>query len=319
MIGVRGTASAGSGTGRSRAPPRGVRRSQPMRLVRRRARAGRLFLLPALLVLGAFFLYPLIRTIYLSFTAGSLVGEREWIGIDNYRELWHSEEFRHSLRITVYYVGGVTLISIPLGFVLAVLLDRVRYLSNFFRAVFFLPVVVSTVVASIVFVSVVHPLGGVMQILPLPFGLDSTNWYQSKDHVIPGLILFTVWKQVGVYTVILLAGLANQPPELHEAARVDGAGSLQTLRYITIPLLKPLFLFCVAVSIIYGFQSFAIIFVATGGGPANSSQIIPLLIYDSAFRFGRMGYASAMAVTLFVIVGILTYVQFRLLSGDSEP
>lgn len=293
-------------------------RSVPLQL-RRTAPTGLGFVTPAVIVLAALFAYPLGRSVYLSLTRGPLIGDRTWVGLANFTELLTSAEFVGSLFTTVYYVGGVTIISIPLGFVIALMLERVSVLKNFFKGVFFFPVVVSTVVASIVFVGVVHPLGGVLRLLPLPLGLDEVNWYQSKAHVIPGLIIFTVWKQVGVYIVILLAGLANQPDELKEAARVDGAGGWQVVKHITIPLLKPVFLFCFAISTIYGFQSFAIIFVATGGGPATSSQIIPLLIYEYAFRYGRMGYASAMAITLFVIVGLLTLLQFRLLSNTGDP
>jgi multiple sugar transport system permease protein len=191
-------------------------------------------------------------------------------------------------------------------------------LERFFKTIYFMPYILSTVISSVLWVSVFHPFGGVMQLLPLPFGLGAQNWYQSPTLVVPGLILFSLWKGLGLYIVIFLAALKNLPDSYFDAARVDGANAVQTLRYITIPLLKPIFLFAIVISIVYGFQNFAIVYTSTKGGPAEHSQILPILIYESAFEFFRMGYASALSVVMFLAMFAFSFMQFRFFKSEIE-
>jgi multiple sugar transport system permease protein len=162
---------------------------------------------------------------------------------------------------------------------------------------------------------VYHPFGGVFQLLPLPFGLDGVNWYQDEDLVIPALIIFTVWKRLGLFVVMFLAGIAAIPRELMEAAEVDGARPWQRIRYVLVPMLRPVFLAAIVVSTVFAFQSFAIAYTSTGGGPNGASRILPILIYEEGFRNFRQGYASTLALVMLVVISLVSLIQMRALKG----
>jgi multiple sugar transport system permease protein len=276
-----------------------------------------LFLAPALVVMAVFLLYPTIRSVWLSFTDYDFLSSPAFIGADNYLEILASPQFHNSLLVTLYYVVGTTLVVIPSAFLLALGLRSIGRFQALFRAIFFAPVVLSTVIASVLFVSVFHPFGGVLKLLPLPFGLSDANWYRTPELVVPGLILFSAWKGMGIYLVIFLAALETLPDDVVEAARVDGASRAQTLRHVVIPLLRPIFLFAAVISLVYGFQNFAIVFTSTKGGPGDASEILPILVYESGFEFFRMGYASALAMVMFLIIAVLSLAQFRLFRSDA--
>jgi multiple sugar transport system permease protein len=283
------------------------------RRIRREQLAGYAFIAPAVAVAGAFLLYPALRAGYISLTDWNLLSDPEWLGLDNFGSLAGDRAFRNSLLVTLYYVGGTTALTIPIAFALAVGLRSVGRLQRVFASIYFLPVMLSTVISSVLFVSVFHPHGGVLRLLPLPFGLSDENWYQSSELVIPALILFSLWKGLGLYVVIFLAALEELPVEPAEAARAEGASGWQVMRFITIPLMKPIFLFAAVVSVIFSFQNFAIVYASTKGGPGNASEILPILIYETAFRDFDMGAAAAISMVLFAIVGVLTVIQFRVL------
>lgn len=275
-----------------------------------------LFLAPGLTVIAVFLLYPTIRSVWLSFTDYNFLRPAAFVGANNYLEILGSPAFHNSLLVTLYYVLGTTLVVIPSAFLLALGLRSIDRFQALFRAIFFAPVVLSTVIASVLFVSVFHPFGGVLKLIPLPFGLSDANWYRTPELVVPGLILFSAWKGMGIYLVIFLAALETLPADVVEAARVDGASRLQSLRHVVVPLLRPIFLFATVISLVYGFQNFAIVFTSTKGGPGDASEILPILVYESGFEFFRMGYASALAMVMFLIVAILSLVQFRLFRSD---
>jgi len=287
-------------------------------IARRNHLYGFLFLLPALIILTVFYLYPLVKTVYLSTTDWGLLNAPKPVGLANYQEILGSSEFFRSLGITLYYVFGTSLATIPLAFLIALMLNRLVRFEKFFKSIFFTPVVLSTVISSVLWISVFHPYGGVLQLVRLPFGLSTQNWYQSPTLVVPGLIVFSVWKGLGLYIIIFLAALKNLPESYFDAARVDGASAWQMLLRITIPLLKPIFLFAVVISIVYGFQNFAIVYTSTKGGPGDYSQILPILIYEYGFKFFRMGYASALAVMMFVIMFAFSLIQFRFFRAEME-
>ena len=206
--------------------PAALQRAQKPRfsLVARRDQAGWLFVAPALLVLGGFFVYPIFKTLQFSVSEGSLIGEMEYVGLDNFTRLLEDADFYHSLWITLLYAAGSGLLTISLAFLMAYVLQRVGSRARWLRSVFFYPVVLSTVIASVVFVSVFNPFSGVMRLLPLPGSLGDTNWLQSTTLVVPALIVFTVWKGLGFYMLIFIAGIANINQEHLDAAEVDGAG-----------------------------------------------------------------------------------------------
>lgn len=283
----------------------------------RRRSVGLWFIAPAVVVISVTTVYPLVRTIYLSFTGGSVLSGATFVGLANFEEALQSPIVHQSLIATLAYVLGTTAVTVPLAFLVAVALDRVgRRLSraaSWVKAAIFLPVILSTVIAAIVWISIYHPFGGVFQLLPLPFGLDTVNWYQDERLVIPGLIIFTVWKRLGLFVVMFMAGLAELPRETLEAAEVDGARGWQRIRYVVIPLLRPVFLGAIVVSTVFAFQSFAIAYTSTGGGPNGASRILPILIYEEGFRNFRQGYGSTLALITLVVMSLVSLLQVRAL------
>jgi len=277
---------------------------------------------PAIVVIAVTTIYPVIWTVQLSFTGGSVLGGTRFVGLDNFVEAFNSPVVHRSLVSTLYYVLGTTALTVPVAFMVAVALERVGRRLNraatWIKAVIFLPVILSTVIAAIVWISVYHPFGGVFQLLPLPFGLDRVNWYQDEGLVIPGLIIFTLWKRLGLFVVMFLAGMAEVPKDLLEAAEVDGAKAWQRLRYVVIPLLRPVFLAAIVISTVFAFQSFAIAYVSTGGGPNGASRILPILIYEEGFRSFRQGYGSTLALLMLVVMGLISLLQMRALRTRIE-
>jgi multiple sugar transport system permease protein len=277
------------------------------------------FVAPAVVVLVVTTVYPLLSTIYLSFTGGSMLSGTSFVGWDNFAEAFGSPRVHQSLVATVYYVLGTTALTVPAAFLVALALERVgRRLARtatWLKAAIFLPVILSTVISAIVWVSVYHPFGGVLQLLPMPFGLDGVNWYQNEGLVIPALIIFTVWKRLGLFVVMFLAGIASIPKELLEAAEVDGARPWQRIRYVLIPMLRPVFLAAIVISTVFAFQSFAIAYTSTGGGPNGASRILPILIYEEGFRNFRQGYASTLALVMLVVITLISLIQMRVLKG----
>jgi ABC-type sugar transport system permease subunit len=285
-------------------------------LVARRDQAGWLFVAPALLLLGAFFVYPIVKTLQFSVSEGSLIGDLEYVGADNFTRLLADSDFYHSLWITFVYAAGSGLVTISLAFLIAFVLKQVGSRAHWLRSVFFYPVVLSTVIASVVFVSVFNPFSGVMRLLPGSMG--ATDWLQSTTLVIPALIVFTTWKGLGFYLLIFIAGIANINQDHLDAAKVDGAGGLALARYIVIPMLRRLFIFAWVITIVYGFQNFALVFSLTRGGPNEATRILPIMIYEEAFRFFNMGYASAVAVIMAIVMAGVSLVAFLLWRGGRE-
>lgn len=284
-------------------------------MIGRRRFVGLWFVLPAVVVISVTTVYPVLRTIQLSFTGGTFLSGPTFVGLDNFVEAIRSPVVHQSLLATLYYVLGTTLVTVPAAFLVALGIDRVgrrlRRAATWIKAGIFLPVILSTVIAAIVWISVYHPFGGVFQLLPLPFGLDKVNWYQHEGLVIPALIIFTLWKRLGLFVVMFLAGLAELPRETLEAAEIDGARAWQRVRYIIIPLLRPVFLAAIVVSTVFAFQSFAIAYTSTGGGPNGASRILPILIYEEGFRNFRQGYGSTLALLTLVVMSLISLVQIR--------
>jgi multiple sugar transport system permease protein len=279
---------------------------------------GYLFIAPALLILAGFFGYPIVKNLYLSFTEWNMLSAPKLVGLQNYRDLLASDDFYKSLWITLYYVFGTTLLTIPMAFLLALALNAAGRAQGFFKGVFFIPVVLSTVIASVLWVSVYHPYSGIMKLLPLPTALKVQSWYQRPELVVPGLIVFTLWKGVGLYAVIFLAAIINIPSSYLEAARIDGASFPRLLGRVMIPILKPIFLFTMVICVVYSFENFAIVYTSTKGGPNSFSKILSILIFENGFKYYKMGYASALAVIQFIIMFVFSYIQFKAFKSEVE-
>jgi multiple sugar transport system permease protein len=283
----------------------------PMR--RREARAGFLFVFPWVLGLLIFNAYPVLASFYFSLTNYSVVEAPQWVGFDNYTEMFTLDPaFWTSIWNSTYYA----LISVPVGLVISLALALVLNMRargiGIYRTLFYLPSVVPPIASTIVFVVMFEPQAGLINTVLRSVGLPGPSWFADPDWAKPGLILMSLWG-IGASTLIFLAGLQDVPQSLLEAAEIDGAGPVQKFRSIMLPLLSPVILFNLVMGIIYSFQVFSQAFVIGGttGKPSEATLMFMVHIYRSAFRYFKMGYASALSVVLFVVVLIVTILIFR--------
>ncbi len=278
----------------------------------REALWGYLFITPWIVGFLAFSAIPILAVLYFGFTEYSVFESSTWVGLDNYQKIFTDDRlFRTSLSNTAFYV----LMAVPgqmiIGFVVALMLNTNVRGQAFFRTLFYLPVVVPYVVSSLLFVWILDPQVGVLKYVLEGIGLSSPNWLQSTTWSKPAIALLTLWN-MGNYMLIYLAGLQGIPEHLYEAANIDGAGWWSKLRNVTIPMMTPTIFFNLIVGIINTFQVFTFAYIMTKGGPLNSTLFYVLYIYQQAFEYFEMGYASALASILFVVVLVVTVVIFRL-------
>jgi len=277
-------------------------------------RLGMLFLAPWLIGFFAFTLYPMLASLYYSFTIYHARRAPEWVGLQNYIQLFQDEKFYIALNNTLYMV----VIAVPLGlfasFLCAVLLNLKVRGQAFYRVVYFLPSIVPTVAGTILFLWLLNPQVGLVNTLLAKIGIEGPNWMADPNWAKPGLILLGLWGMGGTI-VIYLSGLQDVPQSLIEAAELDGANWLQRLWYITIPMVSPITLFNLITGMIGMFQYFAQAYVIGGGGnlgrPLNSTLFYSVYLYQNAFLFLKMGYASAMAWILFLIILLLTILLLK--------
>ncbi len=293
-----------------------IRISQPRGRQNRQARRnflwGLFFTSPAIIGLLWFTAYPLLASLYYSFTSYSMFGPFHWIGLVNYTDLFTDSNWWLSLYNIVY----ILIFAVPLGIIvaltLALLLNvKVRGIAVY-RTIFYLPSIVPIVASAVVWSYVFNPQYGVLNSILGFFGISGPGWLSSPDWSKPALILISIWG-TGNLMIILLAGVQDVPQDLRDASRVDGAGAWARFWNVTLPFLSPHLLFALVTGLIAGFQYFAPAYVLTNGegSPAGSTLIAPLYLYQNAFRFFKVGYASAMAWVLFIIVVVCTVVVFR--------
>ncbi len=285
---------------------RGQKRQGTPTLRRKEAVLGFLFISPWLLGFLMFVLGPFVASLYLSFTTYSILQPGKWVGIDNYARAFTREPlFWKSLGNTAYYVIGAVPLRIVLGFILALLLNvQVRGLTMW-RTLFYVPSITPLVATTVLWLYLLNPKFGLINYALSTVGIDPIPWLTSPKWSKPALILMSVW-WVGGNMVIFLAGLQGIPQQLYEAAELDGANAWQRLVKITIPMMTPTIYFNLIINIINTFQVFVQAFIMTDGGPLNSTRFYMLYLYDNAFRFFKMGYASALAWILFLIILVLT-------------
>jgi multiple sugar transport system permease protein len=277
-------------------------------------------LLPALVILGVFSLYPIIYSGYLSLLKWDGFGaDRSFVGFDNYVRLWRSGLLSNSIKVTIYYAVGVTIGGLILGLVAALLLNSAVKGLTLYRTVYFLPVITATVAAAVVWKLLLDPGSGYVNILLREVGVTAPSWLRSPTWAMPAVIAVGIWKRLGFNMVIYLAGLQSVPREMQEAAEVDGAGSWATLRDITLPLLAPTTLLLAIMSVIDAFLVFDQIYVMTGGGPIGRTDVLGLLLYRQAFRYFDLGGASAVGWVMFALIAGASLVQWRFYrSGTQE-
>lgn len=270
---------------------------------------GLAFISPWLAGLFIFTLVPVALSLYYSFCDYSLLQPPVWIGMDNYRELMRDPVFWRSLLNTGYYA----LFALPGGMCvsvgLALLLNQNIRGQAVYRTIIFIPSLVPVVASSMLWLWLFNAKLGLINGLLLKLGIQGPGWLSDPTWAMPSLILMSLWG-VGNSVVIYLAGLQDVPRELYEAADIDGANSWQRLRNVTIPTISPVIFFNLIMGIIGSLQVFATAYIMTGGGPARSTYFYTMYLYDNAFTYLRMGYASAMAWIQLLIVLILTAIAF---------
>ncbi len=273
--------------------------------------AAWIFLAPALILLGIFLLWPIADLFYLSFTAGSFtLAGVHWIGLKNYWRLLLNPDFWQVLGNTAYFTIATVIPSlvIPLG--LAVLLNRAFALRGLLRSAYFLPSITSLVAAGLGFRWLFQTEGPVNALLS-SIGIEPIPWLGSTTWAMPVLILLSIWKQLGFNMVVFLAGLQAIPPSRYEAAELDGAGAWQQFWHITLPGLRSTLVFATITTAIFTLRSFEQVYVITGGGPLNSTNLLVYYIYDEAFAQFDFGYAAAAATVLLAVALLLVYLQLR--------
>jgi len=273
---------------------------------------------PALAILAVFFLGPVLASFALSLTdfdvyAIADLDRLRFVGVGNYRALLESPRFWLAVRNTAYFVlvGGPLSIALSLGAALLLDARAVRW-KPFFRTVLFLPVVTTLVAVAIVWRALYHPRAGMLAWLCAQVGIAPIDWLGDPLWAMPAIILLAVWKNFGFNMLVFLAGLQSVPERLYEAARLDGAGSWQRLRFVTLPVLAPTFGFVVVTTTIGYLQLFAEPYVMTQGGPAERTLSIVLLMYEEGFRWWNLGTAAAIAFVLFAIILVVTGLQLLL-------
>jgi len=286
-------------------------------LTRGDGRIALLFVAPVLLGFAVFYLYPALRGLYWSFTDYSLLSEPEFVGLENYSAVIVDPEFWNSMRVTIWYVilnvGSQTLIAL----LLAVLMQRLTR-SVVLRTTLLLPWLVPNVTVGLVWMWLLDTNLGFVNHLLKGMGLDGVGFFTNPDLGVPTIALINTWAYVGYTALLFYAGMMQIPQDLYEAAAIDGAGEFRLFFRVTLPLLRPILALVLVVSLIGSFQIFDTVAVATKGGPVNATRVIYYYIYQQAFTFFNMGYAATMAVLLALILGVLTFVQLRLLRANES-
>jgi multiple sugar transport system permease protein len=271
-------------------------------------------------VLGflAFSLVPVVASLVLSFTDWRLLQGPRFVGLANLQRLFDDPLFWQTFRNSTYFVVGYVPLITVLAFFLAVFLNRRLRGIGLLRGVYFLPSVTLLISVAMVWHWLLDPQAGLINFVLRTIGLPAPEWLASSTWSMPTLILIAVWQDVGYFAVIYLAGLQAIPSVYYEAAEIDGASGWQKLRHVTVPLISPTTFFVIVTSILAGWQVFALPFLMTQGGPANSTNTLLFYIYQQAFTSLRMGYASVMAWVLFLVIFIVTLIQWRYIGrGDN--
>jgi multiple sugar transport system permease protein len=286
--------------------------------MRRAWRAGWAFAGPALFMLGLFFFVPVALAFALSLTDFDLyaladLGNLRFVGLGNYAELFGTPLFWKALGNTFYFVIVGVPLSLGLSLGAALLLNGgIRRLSGLFRTALFAPVVTTLVAVAVIWRYLLHTRYGMINYGLAQLGIEPVDWLGDPAWSMPAIILLAVWKNFGYNMVILLAGLQTIPADLYEAAKIDGASAWQRFRYVTIPSLAPMLLLVSILTMAGYFQLFAEPYVMTQGGPVESTVSVLYFMYEQGFKWWNLGVASAVAFILFVIMFVITMIQFRI-------
>jgi multiple sugar transport system permease protein len=281
------------------------------RNARREAIEGYICILPWLIGFVTFVFGPIIASFVLSFTAWDIISPPRWVGLQNYTQIFTDDaDFTQALKVTLTYAVFSLPLQLILGLALSLLLNLRLTGMNIYRTLFYIPAVLPAVAVTLLWVWIFNPEFGIINYLLSLIGIEGPRWFYSPHWALPGLILLGLWG-VGGGAVIYLAGLQNIPPHLYEAAAIDGANAWRRFWRITLPLLTPTLFFQLVLNLIGTFQVFTQSYIATNGGPLKSTFFYMLYIYNKAFRSFQMGYGSALAWILTVIILVITLLVFR--------
>lgn len=280
--------------------------------------AGYLFVLPSLLFLAIFVVYPILSAFYLSLHRYTLLEAPVWNGLTNYWLLLDDSRFFQALVNTLFFA----LMTVPAGTVISLLLAVLINLPlrgiTFFRTAYYLPVVTSFVAVSFIWLWIYEPQFGVLNRILETLGLPTSAWLRDPNMALFSIALLSIWKNAGYNMIIFLAGLQGIPEYLYEAAEIDGAGLVQRFWHITVPMLSPTTFFVFIVYFIGALQMFVQAWILTQGGPLDSTLTVVYLVYQNGFEFLKMGYAAAMSVILFVFITLITYINTRIVNYDTH-
>jgi multiple sugar transport system permease protein len=292
----------------------------PKNYLDRRKRTGFLFVLPALLFFASVYLLPLAQSVMYSFYKIAPGGAREFVGLGRYEKVLTDPTFWTAVGNTIQLL----LLSVPATVVCALAvalgLNRIENLKwrNVWASMYFLPFATSLVAAALIWQWIYEPVYGFLNYALSFVGIPPQKWLQSLTEVLPSIAAVSVWVRIGFDTMIFLAALQSIPQEYYEAAKMDGAGAWQRLRYITLPMLNAQIVMVLILELIFNFKIFDQVYATTQGGPGGASQTVIMLLYDTAFKYFRFGDASVMAVFVFVTLMVITLLQWRFLRKPIE-
>lgn len=291
-------------------------RNKPSGAGRKLRRAGWLMVSPAVAWLGFWVALPVVATFALSVTNYDVFNPPQWIGLDNYVQVWNDPVFRKATWNTVAYTFWTVPVSMAIAVVIAVALNQKLRAQNWFRAAFFLPQVTATVAIAMVWLWIYNPQQGLLNAALSFIGVPGRAWLETPSTALWSVSLVGIWQGIGMKMLIYIAALQNVDEALYEAASIDGASTVRKFFSITLPMLKPATFFVFVISIIGAFQVFDQVYVLTDGGPANATTMMTYEVYRSAFQNFKMGLACAQSVFLFAFLLVMTVVSRGLTRGD---
>lgn len=269
---------------------------------------GWVFILPALAGTFIFIIIPVIFSFGFSFMDWDLINKAQFVGLKNYGEIFTNPLFGKILLNTFVYAISTSIFAVIIPLALACILNSKIRGSEFFKTAYFLPFVTPMIVIAIIWQWIFDPNIGILNhVLHLHI-----NWLYDPNFAMPAIIIVSVWKLIGYNMVIFLSGLSALNQSLFEASKIDGANAFQTFRFVTVPLLSPTIFFVVVITCISSFQIFDLIYMMTQGGPLDSTNVLVYAVYKNAFEYFKIGQASAIAYVLFVIILVLTLIQWQL-------
>ncbi|HOZ21675.1 MAG TPA: sugar ABC transporter permease [bacterium] len=275
-----------------------------------------LFLSPTLVIFTTFVIFPVFFSFYLSFHQWNMFSSQtSFVGLANYSRMLRDPEFWTVVKNTLVYTLGTVPLNMAISLLVAFMLNQKVFGKKFLRTAFFAPVIISPVAAAVIWRWMYDPNFGLVNYMLSFAGIRGPNWLNESHSAMFALILMAVWKTMGTNMVLFSAGLQGIPDTYYEAAEIDGAGAWTKFWRITVPLLSPTTFFIMVMSLISSFQAFDVVYVLTSGGPLGSTKVLVFYLYEHAFKFFEMGYASAIAYFLFITLIILTLLQIKFMKS----